>query len=171
MLVKEKWHWNTGKWTWVGKRFTERSLRVCTTSFFLPSSSSSLSLCFLASVSVSVSLPLLLLSQKEQWVPVSYNKLPSVRVLQNPGWGEDGYELNILFWNTPHGTCSLPVRPAPSPAPYRQSSFVPRAGGRPEKRETWPNCRNAKRAHAGPSQATVLNPTPTCSGCISQNKM
>lgn len=61
---------------------------------------------------------------------------------------------------------SLPVRPATSPAPYRQSSFIPRAGGCPEKRVAWPNCRNTKRAHVGPSQPTVLNPTPTSSGCI-----
>lgn len=171
MLVKEKWHWNTGKWMWVGKRFTECSLQVCITSFFLPSPLPLLCVSFLASVSVFVSLPLLPLSQKEQWVPVSYNKLPSVRVLQNPEWWEDGYELNILFWNTPHWTSPLPVRPAPSPAPYRQLSFIPRAGGCPEKRETWPNCRNTKRAYVRPSQATVLNPTPTSSGCISQNKM
>ena len=57
----------------------------------------SVSVSFLASVSVFVSLPLLPLSQKEQRVPVSYNKLPSVRVLQNPEGWEDGCGLNILF--------------------------------------------------------------------------
>lgn len=64
----------------------------------------------------------------------------------------------------PGGT--LPVRPASSPAPYRQLSSTPRAGGGPERRRTWPNCRNTERVHVGPSQALVLNPTPTSSGCI-----
>ena len=81
----------------VGKRFTECSLHVCITSFFLLLFHISVSVSFLASVSVFVSLPLLPLSQKEQRVPVSYNKLPSVRVLQNPEGWEDGYGLNILF--------------------------------------------------------------------------
>lgn len=74
------------------------------------------------------------------------------------------FYFETSHFELPGGT--LRVRPASSPAPYRQLSSIPRAGGGPEKRRTWPNCRNTKRVHVGPSQALVLNPTPTSSSCI-----
>lgn len=153
----------------VGKRFTECSLHVCITSFFLPRPPPHLCLCLSLPLSLFLSLsPSSLFPRKNR-----ESQFPTINCLQ---WGSyrilsDGRMVtdSTFYFETSHFELSggtLPVRPAPSPAPYRQPSSIPRAGGRPEKRRTWVNYRNTRRVHVGPSQALVLNPTPASSGCI-----
>ena len=138
---------------------------MCITIFFLPPPLPLLSLCL--PVSVSLSLPPSLFPRKTPSFLqcTAFGECPT-KVLTEAEYSYGLLTFYLEASHIEHLGATLPIRTAPPPAPCRQPPFIPRAGGRPKKRRTWPNCRHTKRVHIGHSQAIFSNPTPTSSDCI-----